>query len=183
MISRAGSSRLTMRARVALLVPAALVLAAAGLSACSKETPPPTPPRPVLTIKITPITTERFGPFAGTVEARYETQLGFQTSGRIVARDVYVGDRVKNGQRLAALDPTIAQLGLTRAKADVADADAQFINAEGIARRQSHSRRRRAVPPRRRSITPLPAATPPKRGSIRRKPRFGSPSTRSATPN
>lgn len=137
MISRAGSSRLTMRARVALLVPAALVLAAAGLSACSKETQPPTPPRPVLTIKITPITTERFGPFAGTIEARYETQLGFQTSGRIVARDVYVGDRVKNGQRLAALDPTIAQLGLTRAKADVADADAQFTNAEGIARRQT----------------------------------------------
>jgi RND family efflux transporter MFP subunit len=137
MISRAGSSGLTMRGRLALFVSALLVLAAAGLSACSKETTPPAPLRPVLTIKITPITTERFGPFAGTVEARYETQLGFQTSGRIVARDVYVGDRVKTGQRLAALDPIIAQLGLTRAKADVADAEAQYSNAEGIARRQS----------------------------------------------
>jgi RND family efflux transporter MFP subunit len=126
-----------MRARVALLVLVLLVLAAAGLSACSKEAQPPVPPRPVLTIKITPIRTELFGPFAGTVEARYESQLGFQTSGRIVVRDVYVGDRVKNGQRLAALDPTIAQLGLTRARADVADADAQFANAEGIARRQT----------------------------------------------
>jgi len=137
MISSAGLSGLTMRARVALPVLALLVLVAAGLSACSREAQPPVSPRPVLTIKITLVTTELFGPFAGTVEARYESQLGFQTSGRIVARNVYVGDRVKNGQRLAALDPTIAQLSLTRAKADVADADAQFANAEGIARRQT----------------------------------------------
>jgi RND family efflux transporter MFP subunit len=138
MIFSAPLSGSTKRGRVASRVLALLVLAAAGLSACSKETqPPPVPPRPVLTVKVTPITTERFGPFAGTVEARYESQLGFQTSGRIVARDVYVGDRVKNGQRLAALDPIIAQLSLTRAKADVADADAQFANAEGIARRQT----------------------------------------------
>jgi RND family efflux transporter MFP subunit len=138
MISSARfSGSMMMRTPRVLLILGSLVLAAAGLSACSKETPPPEPPRPVLTVKITPITTEQFGPFAGTVEARYESQLGFQASGRIVARDAYVGDRVKNGQRLAALDPIIAQLGLTRAKADVADADAQFANAEGIARRQT----------------------------------------------
>ncbi len=125
----------------------ALPVLAAALSACSKETPPPAPPRPVLTIKITPITTERFGPFAGTVEARYETQLGFQTSGRIVARDVYVGDRVKNGQRLAALDPIIAQLGLTRAKADVADAEAQYRQRRRHRTPAKHSGRRRQLHP------------------------------------
>jgi RND family efflux transporter MFP subunit len=90
----------------------------------------------VLTITIAPITTELFGPFAGTVEARYETQLGFQASGRMITRDVYVGDRVKTGQRLAALDPTIAQFALARAKADVVDAEGQLANAEGIAHRQ-----------------------------------------------
>jgi membrane fusion protein, multidrug efflux system len=108
-----------------------------GLPGCNDNTAALPPPRPVLTITVTPITTETFGPFTGTVEPRYQTQLGFQTSGRMVARDVYVGDLVKKGQRLAALDPTIPQFALTRAKADVADADAQLVNAEGNAARQT----------------------------------------------
>ncbi len=111
--------------------------AAIGLAACSDEKTPPMPPRPVLTISVASIATETFGPFTGTVEPRYRTQLGFRASGRIVARDVYVGDIVKNGQRLAALDPTIPQFALARAKANVADADAQLTNAEGNAERQT----------------------------------------------
>jgi multidrug efflux pump subunit AcrA (membrane-fusion protein) len=55
----------------------------------------------------------------------------------MVARDVYVGDLVKKGQRLAALDQTIPQFALQRATADVADADAQLTNAEGNAARQT----------------------------------------------
>jgi len=113
-----------------------IFVAAVGLAGCSDNGPVSEPPRPVLTMTVTPVTIETFGPFAGTVQPRYQTQLGFQTSGRMVARDVYVGDLVKKGQRLAALDPTIAQFGLTRAKADVADAEAQLTNAEGIAGRQ-----------------------------------------------
>jgi RND family efflux transporter MFP subunit len=111
--------------------------ASIGLAACSDEKASPMPPRPVLTITVAPIATETFGPFTGTVEPRYRTQLGFRASGRIVARDVYVGDIVKNGQRLAALDPTIPQFALERAKANVADADAQLTNAEGNAARQT----------------------------------------------
>lgn len=110
-------------------------LTAAGLAGCNDDTAP-LPPRPVLTMTVTPVTTEIFGPFSGTVQARYQTQLGFQTSGRMVARDVNVSDLVKKGQRLAALDPTIARFALTRAKADVADAEAQLTNSEGIAARQ-----------------------------------------------
>ena len=113
------------------------LLVASGLAGCNDDAAAPMPPRPVLTITITPITTESFGPFAGTVEPRYQTQLGFQTSGRMVARDVYVGDLVKKGQRLAALDPTIPQFALARAKADVADADAQLVKAERSAARQT----------------------------------------------
>ena len=79
---------------------------------------------------------EMFGPFASVVEARYQTQLGFQLSGRMVARDVYVGDIVRKGQRLAALDPTVTQFALSRAKADVADSKAQLSNAQGIESRQ-----------------------------------------------
>ena len=110
-------------------------LAALALSACKEEALLPLPPRPVLTLRITPQTSETFGPFASTVEARYQTQLGFQVAGRMVARNAYVGDSVKAGQRLAALDPTIIQFNLTRARADVADAEAQVGNAQGAAQR------------------------------------------------
>jgi len=106
------------------------------LCACKEEALPPVPARPLLTMKITPVTTEIFGPFASTVEARYQTQLGFQTSGRMIARDAYVGDFVHQGQRLAALDPVLALFALTRAKADVEDAKAQLVNNQGVEARQ-----------------------------------------------
>ena len=123
---------MTGRSRAALAILPALWLAACQADAV----PPPPPPRPVLTTTVVPITQDVFGPFASMVEARYQTQLGFQLAGRMVARDVYVGDSVHKGQRLAALDPTITQFALTRAKADVADARAQLANAEGIEERQ-----------------------------------------------
>jgi RND family efflux transporter MFP subunit len=106
------------------------------LCACKDDALPPIPTRPLLTMTIAPITTEVFGPFASTVEARYQTQLGFQTSGRMVTRDVYVGDLVHRGQRLAALDPALATFALTRAKADVEDAKAQLLNNQGVEARQ-----------------------------------------------
>ena len=112
-----------------------LAVAAAALAGCKEEAQPPLPPRPVLTMRIQPRTSETFGPFASTVEARYQARLGFQMAGRMVARDVYVGDRVTAGQRLAALDPTIVPFNLTRAKADVADAEAQLVNTQGGAQR------------------------------------------------
>jgi membrane fusion protein, multidrug efflux system len=88
------------------------------------------PVRPVLTQRAEPSDTITFGPFAGTIEPRYQAQLGFQIPGRMVARDVTVGDIVKKGQRLAALDVIVTRFDLTRAEADLADARAQAENAE-----------------------------------------------------
>lgn len=106
------------------------------VAGCNEEAAPPAPVRPVLIMTIVPVAMEMFGPFASVVEARYQTQLGFQLSGRMVARDVYVGDIVRKGQRLAALDPTVTQFALSRAKADLADSRAQLMNAQGIEERQ-----------------------------------------------
>ncbi|WP_246725545.1 efflux RND transporter periplasmic adaptor subunit [Beijerinckia sp. L45] len=103
---------------------------------CKEAEQPKAALRPVLTMTVAPVEVETFGPFASTVEARYQTQLGFQLAGRMVARDVYVGDVVHTGQRLAALDPTVTQFALTRAQADVADAKAQLANAGGVEERQ-----------------------------------------------
>ncbi len=116
---------------------AAIVLLAMLATGCRDEAAQaPEPIRPVVVTVVKPVATAVFGPFASTVEARYQTQLGFQLAGRMVARDVYVGDLVKAGMRLAALDPTVTQFALTRAQADVADAKAQLLNTEGVESRQ-----------------------------------------------
>jgi membrane fusion protein, multidrug efflux system len=154
---------------------------AIGLAGCNDDAAAPMPPRPVLTITVTPITTETFGPFTGTVEPRYQTQLGFQTAGRMVARDVYVGDLVKKGQRLAALDPTIPQFALARAKADVADADAQLTNVEGNASRQTALNASGSSTQA--ALMPLPAATPPRRGLTKPKLHCALRKNNLATPN
>lgn len=109
---------------------ASIVVTALALGACkpAEEAKPP-PVRPVLYAVAKPIESVRFGPFAGTVEPRYQSQLGFQVGGRVVARDVTVGDIVKTGQRLAALDTVVPRFALTRAEADVTDARAQAENA------------------------------------------------------
>ncbi|WP_413988955.1 efflux RND transporter periplasmic adaptor subunit [Labrys okinawensis] len=70
-----------------------------------------------------------FGPFIGSVDARYQTDLGFQVGGRIIAREVNVGDTVKQGQRLAAVDATLLRLAVQSAEADLANARAQLANA------------------------------------------------------
>ena len=116
--------------RHALLV-CAVVAGAAPLTACqpSQEAPAPPPVRPVLTTLAQPTDSVIFGPFAGTVEPRYQSQLGFQIGGRVVARDVTVGDVVKKGQRLAALDPIVSRFDLSRAEAELSDAKAQAENA------------------------------------------------------
>ncbi|WP_246686100.1 efflux RND transporter periplasmic adaptor subunit [Methylobacterium sp. WL8] len=101
-----------------------------ALAACKPAEEAKAPPvRPVLYAVAKPIEAVRFGPFAGTVEPRYQSQLGFQVGGRVVARDVTVGDLVKKGQRLAALDTVVPRFAMTRAEADVADAKAQSENA------------------------------------------------------
>lgn len=57
--------------------------------------------------------------YSGEIQARYESRLGFQTSGRIVARLVEVGSRVKRGQPLMRLDPAQETLHVVAAGADV----------------------------------------------------------------
>jgi RND family efflux transporter MFP subunit len=74
--------------------------------------------------------------FAGTVDARYESILGFRVLGRMIAREVNVGDNVKKGARIAALDPIPFQLALRNAEADLARADAHLQETKSNAARQ-----------------------------------------------
>ncbi|MCJ2073631.1 efflux RND transporter periplasmic adaptor subunit [Methylobacterium sp. J-030] len=118
-----------------------LVGAIAGLGGCTDRgdrAAAAAPVRPVLTQVAEPSDTATLGPFAGTIQPRYQAQLGFQIPGRMVARDVTVGDIVKKGQRLAALDIIVTRFDLTRAEADLADARAQAENAEAAEGRTRH---------------------------------------------
>lgn len=105
------------------------------LVACSEEqVKAPPPVRPVLSL-VAKATDHVDAGFAGTVQPQVSTPMGFRTLGRLVARDVQVGDMVKQGQRLAAIDPTSMKLALEAAEADLASARAQLVDAEATAER------------------------------------------------
>lgn len=87
-----------------------------------------------------PVRPAMFG--TGTVEARYGFKLGPTTAGRLKFLDVHVGDRVKAGQVLGAMEPVeiderIASQGavLRRAEAAVAEAAARHEFAQTQAQR------------------------------------------------
>jgi RND family efflux transporter MFP subunit len=114
-----------------------VVLAALlALSGCSREEAPPADPlRPVLSVVVEPRAEEVQG-YAGTIQPKVRTDLGFRVLGRITARDVKVGDAVVRGQRVAAIDPTALELAVQAAGANLASANAQFANASGAEERQ-----------------------------------------------
>ncbi|MCJ2036625.1 efflux RND transporter periplasmic adaptor subunit [Methylobacterium sp. J-068] len=105
------------------------LVAVLGACQASEEPKAPPPVRPVLFRVVKPVDHKAFGPFAGVVAPRYQSEIGFQIAGRMIARDVTMGDIVRKGQRIAALDPVVTRFALTRAEADLADAKAQAENA------------------------------------------------------
>ena len=73
------------------------------LAACQAETAPVKSERPVQVQRVAFETGAMAREFVGVVRARYETDLGFRVAGKIVARVVNVGDRVKAGDVVARL--------------------------------------------------------------------------------
>lgn len=74
---------------------------------------------------------------SGTVRARYEIPMAFQVGGRILAREVDAGERVKAGQRLFRLDPRDLDEAVRAAAAQLAGADAALVmETKGLERRR-----------------------------------------------
>ena len=115
----------------------ALLLASFGvaLASCREEAVPEVPVRPVLSVVVAPAPARAVG-FTGTVEPRYQVSLGFRVLGRLISRDVEVGDRVAAGRRLAAIDPVALNLAVKSAEAELFTARAQLENATGVEDRQ-----------------------------------------------
>ncbi len=91
--------------------------------------------RPVLSVVVAPQSTKTLG-FAGTIEARFKSDLGFRVLGRVVSREAGVADTVRKGQRMASLDPTAYRLAVQSAQADLSTAIAQRENAVATETRQ-----------------------------------------------
>ncbi|QPC89149.1 efflux RND transporter periplasmic adaptor subunit [Mesorhizobium sp. INR15] len=106
------------------------------LGACSAE-PEKAPEiiRPVLSVVVQPRTSQTLG-FAGVVEPEFSASLAFRLLGRVVTRDVDVGDLVTKGTTIATLDPTALELALQAAKAGLSNAQAEFTNAAASEERQ-----------------------------------------------
>jgi membrane fusion protein, multidrug efflux system len=118
-----------------------------ALAACSDQKPTPAPIRPVLSVIVDVRTAQTLGPFAGTVEPRYTVGLGFQVFGRLIARDVKVGDVVTKGTRLAALDPAVQMIGVRSAQASLNSAEAQLATAAAAEERERTLLEQRVIAP------------------------------------
>jgi RND family efflux transporter MFP subunit len=100
------------------------------LAACQAETAPaPKMERPVQVQRVAFETGGAAREFVGVVRARHETDLGFRVGGKIVARAVSVGDRVRAGDVIARLDPQDLRLQVESAEAELAAATSSLTQA------------------------------------------------------
>lgn len=114
-----------MRLRIALV---GLGIAVA-LGGCSPNEAAPAPPtRPVLSMLVAPEGAATAS-FTGTVQPRFSRDLGFRVLGRVIARNVDVGQSVKAGELLAELDPMTLGLAVRQIEAELGKAEAQLVYA------------------------------------------------------
>ncbi len=103
----------------------ALVALVALVAGCSKPAPAPEPLRSVKLITVGESPLASGLEFSAEVRARVESRLGFRVSGKVLQRQVEMGQVVKAGQVLAQLDPQDYQLSADAARAQVAAAQTQ----------------------------------------------------------
>lgn len=106
------------------------------LVACGEKLPPPdaasSGPKLVKAMKVGAGGTAHEQRYSGEVRARYESQLAFRVGGKLVARLVDAGARVKGGQPLARLDPADAQLTVVQTEANRSLAAAELQRTQEL---------------------------------------------------
>jgi multidrug efflux system membrane fusion protein len=108
------------------------LLVTLAITGCGSREEPADPIRPV---QLTQVNIGGVAPsavFAGEIKPRYETDLGFRISGKIVERKVDIGAKVQRGEVLARLDSADVDLQARAAQTelDAAEADFAFATAE-----------------------------------------------------
>ena len=130
-ISAIRTNRRAIRARAWLLAPLGMA-AALALTACHRETPPVTPPAVVVALPVHPAGTDAAESLHYPVEAaaRYANPMSFRVAGKILARDVRLGDVVRKGQPVARLDPADAEKHAAAARAALDAAEHRLMFAK-----------------------------------------------------
>ena len=105
------------------------------MAGCGEVAPRPPEVKAVrtLTVDPKPIADDRRA--VGEVRPRYESELGFRVSGKLVARSVDVGAVVRKGDLLARLEEQDYRNRQKGAEADLAAADAVLIEAQAAEER------------------------------------------------
>jgi RND family efflux transporter MFP subunit len=101
-----------------------------GLSGCRRaEEAPAAEIRPVRVMTITSRATGDTISLTGRIQAQTEINASFRIDGRLIERNVDVGDRVRPGQLLARLDQMNEESNLQSARAQLSAAQAQGVEA------------------------------------------------------
>ena len=112
-----------MPAAIASFVPLALIALLPALAGCGEAVSSGSkPPRAVQVERVAFQSENARRDFVGVVRARYETDLGFRVAGKITARIVNAGDRIRIGDVIARLDPEDLKLQVASAEAELAAA-------------------------------------------------------------
>jgi RND family efflux transporter MFP subunit len=108
-----------------------VVAGLALLGGCDGPSAKPPEVRPVRTVSVDPKPIDDDRQAVGEVRARYESDLGFRVSGKVIARLVDIGVSVKKGDVLARLDEQEYRNRLKSAQADIVAAEAVLEEAQG----------------------------------------------------
>ncbi len=122
----------------ALTVGTAVCVLAAGWQlyhVLSGEAPAAKPIPIVRVTTVAPDATNQLEVYPGEVRGRYESNLAFQVAGKIVSRQINIGDEVAAGQILMTLDPQDIQQAVNASAAQVSAAQAQYKLAADNVRR------------------------------------------------
>ena len=99
------------------------------LAGCSDEITTPASVRPARVVVVTPHQLSVVAEGSGLIQSRYQSPVGFEVGGRLVARYVDVGAVVTKGRKLAKLSNVDYQNRVTAAEADLAAANAAVAQA------------------------------------------------------
>lgn len=114
-----------MNKNALLLLPAALLL-----GACSRHEAPKAAPRPAVVQTIGSRADAAWTVYSGEVRARHELDQSFRIGGKLVSREVNLGDKLRKGQVIARLDPQDVKLSASATNAQVAAAEADLSLAK-----------------------------------------------------
>jgi len=117
---------------------ALIASAATLLTACDKQKSTEAKVKIVETVVAASAPIAQSNTITGEIDARVQSDLSFRVSGRIIERQVDVGQAVKAGQVLAKIDAEEQKADLDVAKANLASAQAQETQAQLAYTRQQN---------------------------------------------